>query len=99
MGFLNIVNIRGRIPEAAAADGMRGSSCPPQRCLDYSTVKMAKWRHLHNDFCPTRAPKRLVSGAAGRFQPLTQHLNVLPGMQDQMCVWVRRTENNNRALF
>ena len=39
---------------------------------------MAKSGHLHNDFCPFRAPKRLVSGAAGRFQGLTQHLNVLP---------------------
>ena len=39
---------------------------------------MAKSGHLHNDFCPTRAPKRLVSWAAGRFQALTQHINVLP---------------------
>ena len=39
---------------------------------------MARYGHLHNDFCPTRAPKRLVSGAASRFQALTQYLNVLP---------------------
>ena len=39
---------------------------------------MAKLRRSHNDFCSFRAPKRLVSGATGRFQGPTQHLNVLP---------------------
>jgi hypothetical protein len=37
---------------------------------------MAKSGHSHNAFCPTRAPKWLVSGAADGFQALVYHLNV-----------------------